>query len=553
MKRRLAFRDFRVLYKRKSDWSEEMIFSIFSQDAPYKVYEREIWQSDKWDAMEYGQDYDFNKPFFEQLKELSLKVPQPNQTMYGAINSDYCTGSNDLKNCYLVFVATTNEDCMYSSWINNTKNSVDVTRLESSDGCYESLNLIKCNKAFFSEDCEDCVDVWFSKNLQGCMNCLGCVNLHNKQYHIFNQPYSKEEYKKKFLEFDLSSYKNLESFARKAREFFAKNIVRYAHGKHNFNVSGDYINNSKNVKDSYYVLNGEDCKYVQYLITPSTKDCMDFSLWGQNSELIYEVSSSGTNSSRIKLSYRTYRGSHDCTYCMQCDNSSYLFGCVSLQKKQYCIFNKQYTKEEYEALVPKIIAHMNEMPFTDKKGRVFKYGEFFPAELSTFAYNETLAFNDFPLTKKEAIAEGYRWKDAEEKDYKITLESELISDNIKDITDEIMGETLSCAHKGECSDRCTTAFKITKQELDFYRLNNLPVPRLCHNCRHVRRVKNQNGLKLYYRKCACAGEKSENGVYQNQTKHSHKEGECPNEFETSYAPDSKEIVYCESCYQNEVA
>jgi len=552
-KRRLAFRDFRVLYKRKSDWNGGMIFSVFPQDAPYKVYDRDVFWSDKWDAMEYGQEYDFKKPFFEQLRELSLKVPQPSQTVWNMVDSDYCTGSNNLKNCYLTFVATNDEDCMYSSLVNKTKNSIDVTRTESSDGCYESAGLIKSHKTFFSSDCEECVDVWFSKNLQGCMDCLGCVNLRNKQYHIFNQPYSKDEYEKKFQDFDFGSLKNLENFAAQAEEFFSKNIVRYVHGKHNFNVSGEYINNSKNVRDSYYVLNGEDCRYVQYLITPSSKDCMDFSFWGENSELIYEVSSCGDNSSQIKLSYRTYRSCHECTYCMQCASSSYLFGCVGLQKKQYCIFNKQYTKEEYEKLVPKIIEHMNEMPYIDKKGRVYKYGEFFPSELSFFAYNETFAFNDFPITKDEVIAEGYRWKEPDEKDYKITLQSEAIADHIKDVTDEILSQAIGCAHKGECGDRCTTAFRITKQELDFYRANNIPIPRLCHNCRHVRRVKNQSSMKLWHRKCACTGEKSENGIYQNQAKHFHGADKCPNEFETSYAPDRKEIVYCESCYNSEVA
>ena len=29
-------------------------------------------------------------------------------------------------------------------------------------------------------------------------------------------------------------------------------------------------------------------------------------------------------------------------------------------------------------------------------------------------------------------------------------------------------------------------------------------------------------------------------------------GKCTNEFETSYAPERPEIVYCESCYQKEV-
>ena len=40
--------------------------------------------------------------------------------------------------------------------------------------------------------------------------------------------------------------------------------------------------------------------------------------------------------------------------------------------------------------------------------------------------------------------------------------------------------------------------------------------------------------------------------YQNTVEHSHHKGKCPNEFETSYAPDRPEIVYCEQCYQAEV-
>ena len=552
-RRRFAARDFRVMYKRKCDWSGEDIFSIFPQSSPYKVYERGVWWSDKWDAIEYGQDYDFSRPFFEQLKELSLKVPQPSQTTWSLVDSEYCAGSNNMKNCYLAFVCTFCEDCMYSSLINNTKNSLDVTRTESSDGCYESFGLIKSYKTFFSSDCEDCVDVWFSKNLQGCMNCVGCANLRNKQYHIFNQPYSKGEYEKKLLEFDFGSFQNLEKFAKQVEEFFSKNIVRYDHGKHNSNVSGDYINNSKNVRDSYYVIGGEDCRYVQYLMTPSTKDCMDFSLWGQNSELMYEVSSSGQDSSRIKLSYRTYIGSRECTYCMQCSSSSNIFGCVGLQKKQYCILNKQYTKEEYEALIPKIIEHMNTMPYNNKKGIAYKYGEFFPPELSIFSYNDTLAFSHFPITKEDALAEGYSWNDPEEKDYKITFEAGLIADHIKDVTDQILSEAIGCAHKGQCSDRCTSAFRITKQELNFYRSNNIPIPRLCHNCRHAKRVKNKNSLNLWHRKCDCNGQKASNGIYQNQTRHSHGENKCSNEFETPYTLDSSEIVYCEQCYNSEVA
>jgi hypothetical protein len=75
--------------------------------------------------------------------------------------------------------------------------------------------------------------------------------------------------------------------------------------------------------------------------------------------------------------------------------------CSGLRNEEYMFLNKKYSKEEYEELVPKIIKHMNDMPYIDSKGRVYKYGEFFPSELSPFAYNETIAQEYFSKTKNE--------------------------------------------------------------------------------------------------------------------------------------------------------
>jgi hypothetical protein len=47
---------------------------------------------------------------------------------------------------------------------------------------------------------------------------------------------------------------------------------------------------------------------------------------------------------------------------------------------------------------------MNNNPYIDKKGRVYRYGEFFPMEISPFAYNETIAQEHFSLTKEQAEA-----------------------------------------------------------------------------------------------------------------------------------------------------
>jgi hypothetical protein len=223
-----------------------------------------------------------------------------------------------------------------------------------------------------------------------------------------------------------------------------------------------------------------------------------------------------------------------------------------VRKKDYCILNKQYAKEEYLRLVPKIREHMNEMPYVDSAGRVYKYGEFFPPELSLFAYNETTAQEYFPITKEMAIKSGFRWRESEENKYVATIETENLPDVIGDVDDSILKELIRCAHRGACNHRCTSAFRIIPEELALYRRMGLSLPRLCYNCRYRSIIQHRNPLKLWRRKCQCAGSASSNNIYKNTASHFHGESSCPNEFETSYSPDGKDIIYCEKCYQAEV-
>jgi len=37
-----------------------------------------------------------------------------------------------------------------------------------------------------------------------------------------------------------------------------------------------------------------------------------------------------------------------CDFCKNCENCQNCFGCINQVGKKYCIFNKQYSKEEYE-------------------------------------------------------------------------------------------------------------------------------------------------------------------------------------------------------------
>ena len=177
---------------------------------------------------------------------------------------------------------------------------------------------------------------------------------------------------------------------------------------------------------------------------------------------------------------------------------------------------------------------MNEMPYIDSKGRAYKYGEFFPTEISLFAYNETLAQSYYPLTKEEILEKGFRWKEREENVYAITMKATDLPDNIEDVDDSILKEVIEC----EVSKR---AFRLTQAEFQFYKTMKIPIPRLHPDERHNRRLAKQNPMKLWRRQCMC-----------DKTNHNNHTDTCEVEFETSYAPDKPEIVYCEKCYQQEV-
>ena len=178
---------------------------------------------------------------------------------------------------------------------------------------------------------------------------------------------------------------------------------------------------------------------------------------------------------------------------------------------------------------------MNEMPYEAKDGNVYRYGEFYPIELSPFGYNESCAMETNALNKDEALEKGYKWQDNIQRTTgKETLKPENIPDSIDDIDDSILEEILACME-------CKRNYKIVPNELIFYKKMKIPLPRKCFYCRHAARIARRNPFKLWHRTCMCEKEG-----------HFHEAGSCVVEFETSYAPERPEIVYCEKCYQAEV-
>ena len=536
--RRLIWRNERALHHNTCAFSGKKIISMFSPETKLVVYDQDIWWGDQWDATDYGKEYDFSRPFFEQWHELLERVPLCAMCNTNCVRSEYGNNNFDCKNCFLVYASLENENVAYAQGALNTKDSYDVYTLMKSQNCYEDTLCNSLYNTHFSYDSDESLDSIFLSSCVGLKHCLGCVNLRHRTYCIFNEQYSKEEYEEKMKEYDFGSFRELEKFKKEYEKFYKKQPRRFASILKSVNVTGDNIMNSKNSKMIFDVYGDvEDSKYLVHAITIKTS--YDGYGIGYNAELLYEGVDFGLDAARNFFGIWNHRGM-DNIYTYMCHSSKHLFGCISCRSKQYCILNKQYTKEEYEKLLPKVIQHMNDMPYVDKLGRKYGYGEFFPVELSPFYYNETIANEYYPLNKEKAKSYGFKWKEKEERDYKIEIKTEELPDHIRDVPGDIVGKVIECAHKGDCNEQCTEAFKIISEELQFYKKANLALPRLCPNCRHFERLKKRNPLKLWHRTCMC-----------EKDGHEHS-GKCAVEFETSYAPERPEVIYCEKCYQKEV-
>src|SRR3989344_3961489 len=398
-KRRLMFRNERVFYKRACDLCGKDHVSMYSPNKSLTVYCHDCWFSDKWDPLQYGIDYDPGRPFFEQFKEVWQSVPKLSLIYTRSVDSEYTNISADSKDCYMIVESSNNENCSHCYWIQQCKDLVDVSfshRIElsyESDDCYDSYRL------FYSKGCMDSRDSYFLLNCRGCSDCIACVNLRQKKYCVFNKQLSQREYESFLKEAALHTYSGVE----KRREEFAKFVASQPHKYEEIvmadNCTGNYINNAKDCRNCFHCYDAQNCKYGVH-VWRNAKDCFDCDTAGRDASLIYNSMNTGIGNSNF-VGCSTCWTCTFMSYCHHCFGSNYCFGSAGLRDKNYCILNKQYTKDGYQKLTDGIIS--------DMKARE-EYGEFFPVDITPFGYNESAEMEQFPLTENEAVSLGLKWE-----------------------------------------------------------------------------------------------------------------------------------------------
>lgn len=107
-----------------------------------------------------------------------------------------------------------------------------------------------------------------------------------------------------------------------------------------------------NGKNCYLIVGhnkSEDCLYGVWV--GYSRDCVDNSFL-DNSELCYECVDC-RDCYDCDFSQEC-SSCCDCEWCHECKGCSNCFGCVNLRNKSYCIFNVQYSKEQYREKVARL-------------------------------------------------------------------------------------------------------------------------------------------------------------------------------------------------------
>jgi hypothetical protein len=514
LRRRLSQRNERNFYHRKCDLTGKQFISMYDSSSPYTVYEPKTWYSDIWDPSKYWQKIDFEKTFFNQFNELSLRVPRIGIDLVNCENSDFCNYCGDDKDCYLDIAWEGNYKSFYNLFTKYSEFAIDTTFVYSSTSMYECIFCYKSSMLQYCVYTENCDNCFYSFNLKGCSECLLCNNLRWKKFHIYNQPYSEEEYKKlkhtilQDRELTLNEYKKI-TLEAIHRDYYRLNCE---------NCTGNDLANSKNCFHCFNVNDSEESKYLYDVL--EAKHCMDMNYSLYHPEWSYElISTLSLKNSAWSMASHYCR---DIYYSDQCNNSESLFWCIAMNHGNHCILNHPYSIQEYEKLCERIIYHMR---WTGE------WWEFYPHELSPFGYDETVAQEYFPLSEKEVLDWWWKWKGKKEtSSYHGSYYSPLLIQEYDerrvgyDIAQKNIDNLLSGILQCEVSKR---PFKIIKQELLIYIESWIPIPTKHPDQRHIERMDMRNPRTLHKRNCSG----------------------CNDRIITAYSPNRTEKVYCEGCYR----
>lgn len=487
-RRRLLQRNERNYYKSECAMTWKSVISNYNHDLWWTVYSRQVRWSDAWDAKDYWQERDKERWFFEQFHDLKRAVPKialMNDNWLTSVNCDYTYDILQCKDCYMTVEAIDDEVAHYCMCVHRSKNMIDCSMVYDSEYCITCTDSNKLYKCFYTQNSDWCSNMYFAWDCKWCSDCFFSVWLRNKKYCILNKQYTKEEYEEKKKALVDNFKNNSKELLGKRRKFLEQQPRLYANIVNSENSIWHNIISSSNILIGFEMFECKDCSYCFNVLNSTDSKDIDVST---HLNRCYE---SVTPDMSKNTAFAIFCSECvDVWYSEMCHRSKNCFWCVWLKDQQYCILNKQYTKEEYEALLPEIIESMRERN---------ERGEFFPASISAFPYNRSDAMQQFPLTREEAIEKWYS-RDDKEITVNIPVHAECIHTKEMDwdpdtVSNEIIKKVLVCSETWK-------PFRIVFSELELYRKLWCWLPLTHHDVRYYERMATRAERNVYAYECA---------------------------------------------------
>jgi hypothetical protein len=342
------------------------------------------------------QSYDHERSFFEQLKELYLRISHPPiKHFLENENAGYTDAAFGVKNGYLSFECGNSvENIAYSIFVmTNCRNILDSALVTASENIVRSTQIRSSFDIFYSFGIQSSSNLWFCSNCIGCEECLLCDGLMNQKYAIRWVVLSKEEYfrQKNLLLQDISQYPE-----------YVQSVSRVLPNIATTHSTGIALTSCEFVQGGYYstgVKYGKNIVCADATEGTMTRVMNSFSTAGSGD--LYGSCSAGLQGSKYYFAVESWLGTH-LYYSSQMEGCSFCFGCIGLKNVSYCILNEQYSQSDWQAAVTRILARMEQDS---------TLGDFLPAEMCPYPLNDTAAGMIGKYSREEAIAAGYLWRD----------------------------------------------------------------------------------------------------------------------------------------------
>jgi len=289
--------------------------------------------------------------FIAELKNLVLIKPLCALNNKSSENCDFADYSHRSKNIYMSWFVTESEDCYYSEYLMKCRDCIDCIQMSSCELCLECTDCSGLYNCSHLQDCHNCSNCNFCYDCLNCKDCFGSFGLRQQKFCIFNKSYSEETYREKLEILKKNSPEKILSILEPEFEKHPRLYSRLLKGGEK--CTGDYIYFSKNCHRCFNIRNTSDAAYVSDFLDPqnNSSEVMDCDFC-YNLELCYDCFNS--NSCNNCNFIENCMGCIDSEYCINCYSCQNCFGCAYIMNKQYCVLNRQCTREEYLSILAKL-------------------------------------------------------------------------------------------------------------------------------------------------------------------------------------------------------